>query len=230
MSEALELQAYERTVIGREVKRLRRQGIVPGIVYGHGMESVPIQVKSIDLDKVIKKGAKTKLVDLHIGEGKNRETKKVLMREVQRDPVKLSLVHVDFQAVSMTEKLRLKVPIRLVGEAPMVASNEAVLVQVLDEIEIECLPGNIPTHLEADVSPLDSLDKSITVADIRVPEGVELLADSKETIANLSLTSAAMAEAEEEAGAEAEMEAGEVEVVGKGKAKEGEETEEEGEE
>ncbi len=225
MGEALELQAYKRTVIGREVKRLRREGIVPGVVYGHGFESMPIQMRAIDLEKVIRKGAKTKLVDLHVGEGKKRKTTKVLMREVQRDPVKLSLVHVDFQAVSMTEKLRLKVPIRLTGEAPMVERNEAVLVQVLDEVEIECLPGNIPTHLEADVSPLDSLDKSITVADIQVPEGVEILADEEDVIANLSLTSAAMAEAgEEEEGAE--MEAGEVEVVGKGKSKEGEESEE----
>ncbi len=225
MGEALELQAYKRTVIGREVKRLRREGIVPGVVYGHGFESMPIQMRAIDLEKVIRKGAKTKLVDLHVGEGKKRKTTKVLMREVQRDPVKLSLVHVDFQAVSMTEKLRLKVPIRLIGEAPMVERNEAVLVQVLDEVEIECLPGNIPTHLEADVSPLDSLDKSITVADIQVPEGVEILADEEDVIANLSLTSAAMAEAgEEEEGAE--MEAGEVEVVGKGKSKEGEESEE----
>jgi len=226
MGEALELQAYERTVIGREVKRLRREGIVPGVVYGHGFESTPIQVRDIDLEKVIRKGAKTKLVDLHIGEGKKRKTTKVLMREVQRDPVKLSLVHVDFQAVSMTEKLRLKVPIRLIGEAPMVERNEAVLVQVLDEVEIECLPGNIPTHLEADVSPLDSLDKSITIADIQVPEGVEILADGEDVIANLSLTSAAMAEAGEEE-EEAEMEAGEVEVVGRGKAREGEESGEE---
>ncbi len=226
MAEVLELQAYERAIIGRQVKTIRKEGWVPGILYGHGITSKPIKVKEIDLERVIRSGAKTRLLTLKI-EGDKRP-KMVLMREVQRDPVKLSLQHVDFQAVRMGEKLRLEVPLRLVGESPMVTTNEAILLQVLDRVEVECLPQNIPQHLEVDVSSLDSLEKVVQVKDISLPEGVEVLAEPEEVVANLTLSAARLAAEEEEEAAAAEAEAAEVEVVAKGKAaKEGEEEAEE---
>ncbi len=224
MAEMLELQAYERSVIGRHVKYMRKEGWVPGVIYGHGAETRAIKVKSIDLERVIHNGAKSRLLALEI-EGNERPTM-VLMREVQRDPVRLSLLHADFQAVRMSEKLRLEVPIRLVGESPLVATNEAILLQVLDKIEVECLPQDIPQYLEADVSSLDSMEKVVQVRDIALPKGVEAMADEEEVIANLTVSAAKIAELEkeEEEREEAEaLEAGEVEVVAKGKAAKGEE-------
>ncbi len=227
MTEVLELEAYERSVIGRQVKNIRREGWVPAILYGHGIAPKAIQVRGVDLERVIRSGAKSRLLTLKI-EGTRKPTM-VLMREVQRDPVRLSLQHVDFQAVRMGEKLRLEVPLRLVGESPMVATNEAILLQVLDRVEVECLPQNIPQHLEVDVSSLDSLEKVVQIKDISLPEGVEVLADPEEVVANLTLSAARLAAEEEAAAAAEEEEIAEVEVVAKGKAAKGEEEAGEGE-
>jgi large subunit ribosomal protein L25 len=146
-----------------------------------------------------------------------------LTREIQRDPIKRTLLHVDFQVVSLTEKLRLHVPIEPEGTAPILDNPDMVLVRVMDAIEVECLPADIPNHVVADISKLMTVDDEVLAGDLQLPSGVRLMTDPDHVVYSVTLSRAAAVEEAEAAAAAAE----EVEVVAKGKAAKGEELPEE---
>lgn len=224
----LNLKAQPRSVTGRKVKRLRAQGLIPAILYGPGIAPRAIQVDERELERVLRRAGFTQLINLQIEDGHEPLRETVLVKEVQRHPIRRNLLHVDFYRVVMTEKLRTEVPVRLVGEAPVVARG-AILVQNVDTVEVECLPADIPEAIEVDVSRLTETSHAITVADLTAPEGVTILSDPDEVIISITYSRAAMAEAEGEAVEEVETAApSEPEVIGKGKA--AEEEAEEGEE
>ncbi|MCD6289757.1 MAG: 50S ribosomal protein L25 [Anaerolineae bacterium] len=223
---ALELKAQPRSVTGRRVKRLRAQGLVPAVIYGPGMTTQAVQVREHDLERVLRHAGFTQLVTLQIEDGSTVASENVLVREVQRHPIKRYPLHVDFYRVVMTEKLRAEVPVHLVGKAPVVTEG-AILVQDLTAVEVECLPADIPESIEVDVSGLTSASQSITVADLSVPEGVEIVSDPEEAIVSIVYSRAAAAEVGEEEETVAPAAPGEPEVIGKGKAAEAEEDEEE---
>lgn len=214
--ENMTLLAEPRRPGRHQVRELRNADRVPAVVYGKGLEPQPISVSVRDLHRVLRR-AGGGLLSLQIGE---QSPLQVLVRELQRDPIKHHILHVDFQAVSMTEKLRLDVPIIPEGEAPALATPEVVLVRHLDTIEVECLPADIPTHLVADLSHLKDAEDVICVRDLNIPPGVEVLADPDQVVFSLSFARAAVEEEEV-----AEVAPGEVEVVARGKAKEEEEEE-----
>jgi large subunit ribosomal protein L25 len=216
--ENMTLLAEPRRPGRHQLRELRNANRVPAVVYGKGLEPKPISVSVRDLHQALRK-AGGGLLSLQIGD---QAPLQVLMREVQRDPIKHHVLHVDFQAVSMTEKLRLDVPIVPEGEAPALATPDLVLVRHLDTIEVECLPADIPTHIVADLSRLKGEEDVVYVRDLIVPPGVEVLAEPDQVVFSLTFTRAAV----EEEGV-AEVAPGEVEVVAKGKAKEEEEEEEE---
>lgn len=216
---AIELRAQPRSLIGRKVRQLRRQGLVPAVVYGRNSPTLAIQVEENALERVLRRAGFTHLINLQIENGGSPASEMVLVREVQRHPIRRNLLHVDFYRVVMTEKLRVEVPIRLVGEAPVVAAG-ATLIQNLDAIEVECLPADIPEVIQVDVSGLTDASQSISVADLVIPPKVTVLSDPKALV--VSVTYAAGEEAEE-----AEEEMAEPEVVAKGKAAKAEEMPEE---
>ncbi len=195
-----------------QVRELRTAGRVPAVLYGQGIESRPIAVDAKALRKALR-AAGSGLLSLLVG---NELAVQVLAREVQYDPIKHHMLHVDFQAVSMTEKLRLEIPIVQEGTAPVEQLHpNAVIIRHLDSVEVECLAVDIPNHLVADLSKLATEDDVVMVKDLVVPPGVEILADPDQVVLGVSL---ARLEAEEEEEAE-EPEIGEVAVVAKGKAK-----------
>jgi len=213
----LELQAEPRTTVGRGLKTLRDRGYVPSVLYGHGISSQPLQIEERALRLLLARGGGHNIVSLSIAGTK--ETHMVLMREVQRHPTRPLVLHVDFYRVVMTEKLQTHVPLVIVGEAPAVVDSMGALVQNLDRLEVECLPGDLPSSFEVDISILERTDQNITVGDIASPQGVEIL-DGPETV----IISLAVARAEEEEEEEVEVEAPEaedVEVVAKGRAAKG---------
>jgi large subunit ribosomal protein L25 len=218
MVEQLSLMAASRIVVGRAVKRLRRDNLVPAILYGSHTSPQPIQVNAQALKKVLMQAGETRLISLNV-EG-DQEVHTVLVREVQRDALTRAILHVDFYEVVMTERLRATVPLHFIGESPLVQQGLAVLNEALDEVEVECLPADLPSAIEVDVSKLVDFDMVIRVGDLEIPAGVEILTDADETVASLSLV-----KVEEEVAAE---EQAEVEVVAKGKAARVEEIEEEG--
>ncbi|MFZ8844100.1 50S ribosomal protein L25, partial [Thermoflexus sp.] len=163
-------------------------------------------------------GGGARLITLQV----DGETHLALIREVQREPIRREILHVDFQAIEMTEKIRVEVPVIFKGASPAVERGEGVLVHGLTHVEIECLPKDLIEAITVDLSVLDRVDAAIYVRDLQAPPGVTIVSDPDELIA---LVTAPAAEAIEEAPLPAE--APEVEVIGRGKKVEEEEEEEE---
>ncbi len=191
-----------RVVTGKKVKALRRQGIIPAHLYGRGTESRALQAPAPSITTLLRTAGRNAIIDLQInGEG---EARPVVLRGVQRDPVTDELVHIDFFQISLTEQLRADVPLVLAGEAPAVAVFGGVLLQSLDRLTIEALPTEIPSHIEVDVTGLETLDSALFVRDLTIPPNVVLLTDPDQVVAKVEAPRiAAEIEAEEAAAAAA---------------------------
>lgn len=208
----LALNARPRTTLGKKVKALRRLGVTPANVYGHNVESLAIEADSHDLALLLRRAGRTALVQLTVdGE---RAARPVLIRSFSRRPTTDELLHVDFFQVSMREKLTVDVPITLVGEAPAVQQFDAVVVPALERVSVHCLPAEIPSQIEVDISSLVDTASTLFVRDLRAPAGVEILTDGDIPVVSVS---AKTAEAEEAALA---AEAVEVEAEAEGEAAE----------
>jgi large subunit ribosomal protein L25 len=171
----LELAVAPRQVLGKKVKGLRRQGITPANIYGHGVTSLAVQVPTHDLAHTIKVAGRNTMLELLVeGEKKLRP---VFVHHVQRNPLNDDLLHVDFYEVSLKEKIRLEVPIVVVGEAPAVDLYHGILLQNVNAVTIEGLPAEMPPHIEVDVSGLAEIDDAIHVKDLSVSAGLSLLVD-----------------------------------------------------
>jgi large subunit ribosomal protein L25 len=215
--EQIELKTQKREVIGKKVKSLRREGLVPAVLYGHETDSIPLQVEERELDRVLTQAGEHRLIALKIGRA--RKPHMALTRDVQWDVISGRPLHVDFYAVVMTEKITTAVPLVLVGEAPAADQAGVILLQGLDEVEIECLPGDLPEAIEVDLGGLEEIDQAIYVKDLQVPLDVEILTDGEEIVAKVDW--AAPEEVEEEE--VVPVEPAEVEVITKGREVEPEE-------
>lgn len=201
--------------------QLRRDGLVPGVVYGNNVPTESVQLERIQLDKAIRHGALTHLVTLDLGKGKQYA---VLVRELQRHAVRRNPLHVDFYRVSMNETIEIDVPVRVVGTLASGLSGDYVLIHNLETVRVSCLPAHIPEHVTIDISGLSADNHLLHVRDLVIPANVTLAVDDDETVVSISRTRAAAAE-------EGETEAptgAEPEVVSKGKAARGEEAAGEG--
>jgi large subunit ribosomal protein L25 len=191
-------------------RRLRRQGLVPGVMYGRGIAPMPLAVNAKSLRELIHAGGHNVVVRLNIENGSEAPT--VMLKEIQRDAVGGGLLNVDFQKISLTEKVTAQVPVVLLGEAPGVKQG-GVLDHVLREVEVECLPTAIPVSLEVNVSDLQ-VGHSLHVSDLAPPPDVVITNEPTDVIVTVSRVAEEVAapapapEVEEEAApAEAEAEA-----------------------
>jgi len=210
--EKLVITAQKRTTIGKKVGALRREGKLPGVIYGHKLEPTAIVMDLKDTTKILYHTTSSSLVTIDL-EG---NAISVLVRERQRDFLRNSLLHVDFQAVSLTEKIRADVNIELIGVAPAVREYSGVIVEGINAISVEALPTDLPERFVVDISILEEIGDSILVKDIEVPSNVDVLTSEDEMI--VLITSPA-AEEEEEEVEELEEEL-EPEVIEKGKKEE----------
>ncbi|HSD12678.1 MAG TPA: 50S ribosomal protein L25 [Patescibacteria group bacterium] len=221
--EALKLEAKKREVKGKKVKKLRTEGQIPAVVYGHGVESKDLAVDYRAFEKLFAKAGESSLVDLAVEGG---SPVKVLIHAVQFDPLKGKISHVDFRQVNMKEKLDAEVILKFVGEAPAVKTSGAILVRNMDTITVRCLPGDLVHEIEVDLSKLANLDDRITVADIAPPPGIEFQAQPGELIvvanAPISEEELASLEAKPEADVSAVKVATEEKKAERAAAKEGE--------
>jgi len=220
----LELQAEQRIVVGRGLRELREAGFVPAVLYGHGLETRTLQVKERALVHLLGEGGRHGVITLSVRD--TAEPYAVLAREIQRHPTKSKVLHVDFYRVLMTEKMQATVPVVIVGKSPAVVANMAALVQSLDNIQVECLPGDLPSAFEVDVSVLERTDQNILVGDLVAPEGVAILDDLSTALISLAAARAEEEEVEEEEALYGAPEQEEVEVLAKGKAAREDEEEE----
>ncbi len=202
------LKVAERTTLGKQVKQLRRKGIIPANLYGRHLPSQALQVDLYTFDRFLAGHRATQVVDLQLENGKNGKKGEVfnaLIRHITRQPRSGKILHVDFLRVSMNEPVTVRVPVTVKGTAPAVTVEGGVLLHLLDTLEVECLPGDIPEGLEADISTLATIDDTLHVRDIALPRGVTLLTDADEPVIKVVAPRAVLAE--EAAAAEAEAEA-----------------------
>ncbi len=206
------IEATKRSVTGKKVGVLRREGKLPGVIYGHHFETASILMDLKDATKVLNTATASTIVTIKI-DGKDHAA---LVREKQRDYIRNQYIHIDFQAVSQTEKIRTKVGIEIAGLAPAVKDFNGVVVEGLDAIEVEALPKDLPERFTVDISVLANIGDAIHVSDIVIPESVTLLTSTEEMV--ILITAPAAEEVEEAPVAEGE--AAEPEVIEKGKKEE----------
>jgi large subunit ribosomal protein L25 len=181
--EKVVLKATKRDISGKQVKALRRSGMLPGVIYGRHTEPVNISMESHSANLALAKLTSSSLITIDV-DGKEYPA---LVREKQRNYIKGTLLHVDFLAVSLTEKLRASVRVDFTGVSGAVKDFNAVLVHVMEELEVECLPTDLPERITVDISALQKIGDGIHVRDIVVPEKVRILDDADNMVAVATL-------------------------------------------
>ena len=177
--EKVTLKSEVRNATGKKVaKDLRNKGLIPANVYKSGKSALSLQISRIDLNEILHTGAGANvIITLKITGGDNVKDKTVLIKEIQRDPIKADMLHVDFAEISLTEVLKVNVPVVSRGEPVGVKIDGGVLDHVIWELQVECLPTAIPEKIETDVANL-KIGDAIYVKDLKVPEGVKVLNDA----------------------------------------------------
>jgi large subunit ribosomal protein L25 len=181
----IELKVTNREILGKKVKHLRRQGITPVHLFGHGIESLALQCDTGELERVLGQAGQTRLISLKLAKEKKPRT--AVVREFDRDWRRGQLLHVDFYQVKMEEKIKLEIPVVLVGEAPALKSKTNMLEHELGTLTVECLPAKIPTSLEVDISSLTEPDQTIRVKDVTLEEDITVLNNPELVVVKISL-------------------------------------------
>lgn len=177
------IKAEKRSILGSKVKQLRRQGILPGNIFGKGVESQAIQLNAVEFNRVFKEAGETGLIWVSLnGETKERPT---LVSAITNHPVTGDKLHVDLHQVNLKEKVTAHVPVQLIGESQLVKDGLAVLDSHLDEIEIEALPTDIPEHVTVDISTLLATGDHVLAGSLALPESVTLITDPESIVVAL---------------------------------------------
>jgi large subunit ribosomal protein L25 len=221
--EKVVLKATQRTATGRQVKALRRSGLLPAVIYGHNVDPISISLEGREAGRVLGRLSSSSLITIDL-DGKEYPS---LVREKQLNYIKRNLIHVDFMVVSLTEKTRAKVGIVLTGNSPAVKDFNAMLINGLSELEVEAFPQDLPANISVDIGTLINIGDGIHVRDIVLSDKVQVLDTPDEMI--VLATAPAKEEVEEVVTPEAVVleEGAEPEVLEKGKKEEGEGAEEE---
>ena len=187
-----ELKVSTRDTLGKKVRFLRRKGIIPANLYGPNIESLPLQVETTLLKRLIARVGRNALVTLRV-DGKPRV---VMIRDIQRDPLTDDLLHVGFFQVEMTHRVRAEVPLLFLGEAPAAKSSRGMLLQDLTTLQVEALPGELPRNIEVDLSGLEELNQVIHVRDILVSDTIDVLNDPDQVVVRVMETRVEVEEVE----------------------------------
>lgn len=220
MIQNIVVEVAERSDAGTNIsRRIRRQGDVPGIVYGMEIAPFSVTVPRKRVEEILKLESGRNTIFTLALQGQDK-TRAAMIKELQRDPVTEVILHVDFIRVDLEKKVRVHVPVRVHGVAEGVKNQGGVLEQIVRQVQVECLPNDIPEHIDVDVSSL-SINDSVTVSDLEEGDRYTVLDDPDQTICQVAAprVEEAPVAAEEEAPAESEPE-----VIKKGKEEEGSET------
>jgi large subunit ribosomal protein L25 len=197
---------------------LRKGGDVPAVVYGAKQEPISITLSAIEFEKIRKEAGESTIVELS---GLD-ETLEVLIKSVDFHPVKQQVMHVDFYAFERGKDMTTSVPLEFIGEAPVEESKEGTVTKVLQDVTVTCRPSNLPSHIDVDISVLVNVEDKISIADLKVPEGVVIEAELEDPVAVVSAAKQ-VSDDEEEAATEIDMDSIEVEEKGKGESEDSEE-------
>ena len=176
------LKVEKRETFGKHLKKLRREGLLPANIYGKNVPSVAVQLPLKDFVETYKTTGETGLIELHLGS----ETKPALIHSVQLDYVTNQPLHADFYQVNLKEKVTTMVPVVLTGEPTAVKENLGTLLHMVNEVEVEALPTDLPEKFEIDITHLAAVDDQVTVADLPKAAGVEVLTDPSNIVAKIA--------------------------------------------
>ena len=182
MAKHAELRAETRELLGKKVRRLRQQGLLPATVYGQGNKPQSIQIAAHDLRGVLKSVGRTQVIDLKID---NQRARPVFIRQTAVDAKRNMILHVEFYQANMRERLTSRIPIQFVGESQAVKDG-GIFLAVLDHVDVESLPDDVPTALEADVSAIEEINESLHIGDLNAPDGVTVLTPAEEIVAKVN--------------------------------------------
>lgn len=192
----VKLTVEKRKVLGKKVKKLRKDGILPCNIYGKDIKSIAVQVPYKEFEKIFKEAGETGLVDLDLGD----TLRPVLIHNVQYNPLTRTPIHADFYHVNLKEKVKTMAPLIMVGEAKAVADKVGIVLQPLSEVEVEALPEDLPENIEVNIEYLAVIDDQITVADLKLPKGVVILTEPSQVV--VKIAELVSKEAQEQAEAE----------------------------
>ena len=181
MADTLTLEVAPRSAKGKANKALRRSGHVPVHIFGHGIESQGLQAEERELRHVVHQAGASGLIRMKL-DGADQN---VMVRKVQRHPVNGKLLHVDFYQVRMDVKTRVRLPLLYVGEAPGVKVHDGLLLRAVEALNVEALPGDLPPHIEVDISGLEELDQALHIRDLSIPDKLTVLDDPEELVAKI---------------------------------------------
>ncbi len=180
--EKLQLKASARDLKTTKLGRLRKEGGLPAVLYGHKVQNQSLTVNASEFEKVFKKAGESTIIDLITEDGKKHL---VLIHDIQNHFLNSQPIHVDFYEVSMSEKLKAKVVLEFIGESKAVKELGGVLVKSLSEVEVECLPADLPHNIAVDISPLQAFHDSISVKSLELSEKIHILNSPEEVIAKV---------------------------------------------
>lgn len=183
MTKKIDLKTTTRTILGKKLKRSRAKGLMPAVLYGHGVDSTPLFIDAKAYKKAYAEAGTSTLVDLTVDETKSI---KVLFHEPQEHYLTSEPVHADLYAVKMTEKIETAIPVNYIGVSAAVEELEGNFITNKDELQIRCFPGDLISEIEVDISVLKTFDDQIKVSDVKLPETIEVLDDADEVIALVS--------------------------------------------
>lgn len=212
--ETIVIQAQKRNVLGKKTAQLRVQKLIPAVVYGAG-ENQAITLEYVPFEKAYRQTGESTLIDLVIESDK---PVKVLVHDIQRDPIRSRITHVDLYQVKMDQKLTLNIPLKFIGEPKAVKELGGILIKQLDEVEVSCLPADLVHEIEVDLSSLATFDDTIKLEHLKIPKGIELIGNATAIIALCMppVSEAELAAMEQKPAGDVSA----VEVVGKGKKEE----------
>ncbi len=176
------IAAKTRTNLGRRAKDALKERRVPAVLYGSGVEAKPISVSEGEFLKTFKAAGHSSLVDVTLD---TATPVKAIIKEIQVDPLTMQPIHVDFHQVRMDKEIEAKIPLKFVGVSEAVTVGAGTLIKSIDEMNVRCLPGDLPHEIEVDLSVLKTFEDSITVESIKAPKGVTFLTEPGLTIASV---------------------------------------------
>ncbi len=226
MTDSTALKAQKRDIKGKAIAGLRAEGKMPAVMYGQGKEAKLLSFDAVEFGKMYAHAGHNTILQIEVeGEG----TENVLIQDVQNHLHSITPIHADLYTVKMDETVRTSVPLHFVGESTAVFQDGGSLLTAIDELEIECLPGKLPASIEVDIAVLDDFEKTITVADLKIPAGVEVHTELEELVAKVDAprSEEEMEDLDSEVGPAAPAEEGEEgEAAAEGDKAEGEATKE----
>jgi len=213
MIKEIKLEAQIRTKENGKPKKIRSQNFIPAVLYGPSMESRNLKIKKIDFERIFALAGESSLIDLAISQ---KKPVKVLVKEVQKDPLKDTIIHIDLYQVDMNKKITTEIPLHFIGESEAVKELSAVLVKDIDRVEVECLPGDLVSHINVDLSVLKNFHDAIKTNDLKLSAGMKLVNETNDIVVNViePKVEAAEVPAEEVPAPGEEAEAGEKEEGG----------------